>query len=283
MSGFERIVSTFRSTNGEAASTAMRANVLDPDRDAIMVSEPFAERHGIRTGDTLSLRGTGGLVPLEVCGVFFDYGSETGFAMLSEQTYRRHFPEVGPSALALFAADHTSTEQLLEAVRGGYLGPQRLDVRSDRDLLELSLEIFDRTFAVTGALQLLCLIVAFLGIWSALMSLQLERIREIGVLRALGASPRQVGTLISAQTGILGLSAGIWALPIGATFGWILVRVINKRSFGWTLPEVVFPSEVALQAVGLALAAALLASIQPAIRFARTPIVAAIREDGGGE
>ena len=96
-------------------------------------------------------------------------------------------------------------------------------------------EIFDRTFAITSALRLLAVIVAFIGVLSAMMSLQLERGRELGVLRATGMTVRQLYSLTLMETGLMGGVAGFLAIPVGFALAWILIYVINVRSFGWTL------------------------------------------------
>jgi putative ABC transport system permease protein len=147
-------------------------------------------------------------------------------------------------------------------------GP-RLIVRSNRALREASLEIFDRTFAITGVLRILSVVVAFLGMLAALMALQLERTREIGVLRALGVTPRQVWGLVTAQTGMIGFLSGLLAVPSGLLLAVVLVFVINRRSFGWTMS--IDPSPwILLQGVALSLVAAVVAGLYPAWRMART-------------
>jgi putative ABC transport system permease protein len=151
-------------------------------------------------------------------------------------------------------------------------------VRSNRALREASLEIFDRTFAVTVVLRFLATIVAVVGVLSALMALGLERAREIGVLRAQGFTPREVWSLVTAQTGVMGLVAGLLAIPVGIVLAVVLIFVINQRSFGWTLGLEVAPG-LLLQAVLLAVGAALLAGLYPARRLARLPVPAALRDE----
>ncbi|HOU40270.1 MAG TPA: ABC transporter permease, partial [Promineifilum sp.] len=138
--------------------------------------------------------------------------------------------------------------------------------------------IFDRTFAITSALRLLAVIVAFIGVLSALMSLQLERARELGTLRATGMTRRQLWGLTLLETGLMGTTAGLLALPVGYGLAWILVYVINVRSFGWTLSMALRP-EYFLQAFLVAVSAALLAGIYPALRLGNLEIAAAIREE----
>jgi putative ABC transport system permease protein len=138
--------------------------------------------------------------------------------------------------------------------------------------------IFDRTFAITTVLQLLATIVAFIGILAALMALQLERARDMGVLRANGLTPRQLWGLVIGQTGLMGLFAGVLAIPVGVMMAAVLVYVINRRSFGWTL---LFELNGALfvQAVAVAVVAALLAGLYPAWRMGRTSPALALREE----
>jgi putative ABC transport system permease protein len=124
----------------------------------------------------------------------------------------------------------------------------------------------------------LATIVAFVGVLAALTALPLERAREFAVLRAAGVTPRQLWALVTAQTGLMGLAAGVLAVPAGALVAGIMVHVVNRRSFGWSL-QMEFPAELALQGVGLAVLAALLAGIVPAWRLARTAPARALREE----
>jgi putative ABC transport system permease protein len=151
-------------------------------------------------------------------------------------------------------------------------------IRSNRALKSASLEVFDRTFAITGVLRLLAFIVAFIGVLSALMALQLERSRELGVLRATGLTPGQIWQLVTFQTGLMGLVAGLLAVPAGLLLAVVMIFVVNKRSFGWTLQLEMGPG-ILVQAVLLALIGALLAGVYPSWRMSRTPPALALREE----
>ena len=151
-------------------------------------------------------------------------------------------------------------------------------IRSNRTLRRASLEVFDRTFAITGVLRGLAFAVAFIGVLSALMALQLERVRELGVLRANGMTPGQVWKLVTAQTGLMGATAGVLAVPAGLVLAVVMIRVVNRRSFGWTL-QMDVGADVVLQAVGLAVVGALLAGIYPAWRMSRTSPAEALRSE----
>jgi len=136
----------------------------------------------------------------------------------------------------------------------------------------------DRTFAVTRVLRLLIVVVAFVGVLSALMALELERVREMGLARALGLTPGQVWGVVTAQTGLIGLVAGLLAMPVGVLLAGVLVFVINRRSFGWTMPIDVRP-DILLQGLLLAVAAAALAGAYSAARMARASPAEALHDE----
>ena len=127
-------------------------------------------------------------------------------------------------------------------------------------------------------LRLLAGLVAAIGVLSALTALQLERGREIGVLRATGMTPGEVWQLVTTQTGLIGLAAGLMSLPVGLALSAIMVYIINRRSFGWTIHLEISPAVLA-EALLLALAAAIGAGLYPAYRMARTSPALALREE----
>jgi putative ABC transport system permease protein len=244
----------------------------------VIVSEPYANRHGARAGGTVRLRTDRGDRDFRVGGVFYDYGSSAGVVVMSRHAYDRLWDDRKVSGVAIEAAPGTDLGVLMAALRARAAGDQEIVVRSNRALREASLEIFDRTFAITGVLRTLTVAVAFIGMLAALMALQLERAREIAVLRTLGLTPRQVWGLVTAQTGLMGLLAGVLAVPGGLMLAGILVFVINRRSFGWTMPIDPSPA-ILLQGVALSVAAAVLAGVYPAWRMARALPADALRDE----
>jgi putative ABC transport system permease protein len=140
------------------------------------------------------------------------------------------------------------------------------------------MRIFDRTFVITDVLYWLTLGVAFIGILSAMLALQLERARESATLRALGMTPLQVGSMITAQTGVIGLLSGIAAVPLGIIMAWVLIKVINRRAFGWQIDMDVAPG-ILLVTMAFAIGAAFLAGLYPAWRAGRSEPAIAMREE----
>jgi putative ABC transport system permease protein len=246
--------------------------------DAVIVSEPYANRHATRVGASVRLRTDRGHREFPVVGVFYDYGSSAGVVVMSRRTYDRFWDDRSISSLAIEVAPGTDPSALMAALRERAAGSQDVVVRSNRALREASLQIFDRTFAITGVLRTLTVAVAFIGMLAALMALQLERAREIGLLRALGLTPRQVGILVTTETGLMGLLAGVLAVPGGLFLAWVLVYVINRRSFGWTMPIELSPL-ILLEGVALSVSAAVLAGLYPAWRMATAPLADALRDE----
>jgi putative ABC transport system permease protein len=118
----------------------------------------------------------------------------------------------------------------------------------------------------------------FIGILSAMLALQLERAREFATLRALGMTPTQVGSMIITQTGVIGLLSGLAAVPLGVVMAWVLIKVINRRAFGWQIDMSIGPG-ILLVAVAFAMGAALLAGLYPAYRAGRSQPAIAMREE----
>ena len=246
--------------------------------DAIAISEPYAFHQRLAVGSTLGLATDRGPRTLRVVAVYADYASDEGGIMMARPTYERLFDDRGISALSIVAAPGTDLELLRGRLAAAAGGAQSLVIRQSRELRDASIAIFDRTFLITRVLRTLSVGVAFVGVLSALMALALERARELAVLRALGLVPRQLAWIVTLQTSLMGLCAGLLSLPLGVALALILVHVINRRSFGWTLALEVSPRVLA-EAVALSLGAAWLAGLYPAWKMSRANPARALRDE----
>ena len=263
---------TFDFIEGDAASI-MRAF---QGAEGALVSEPFAFRRRLEVGDRVAVPTPAGAQDLTVLGVFYDYGSDQGAVIVSRALYNRFFDDSGVTSLALFVRPGADSEAIVQELLTMVPAGTTVVARTNDVLRTASLEVFDRTFEVTAVLRMLAFIVAFVGVLSALMALELERARELGVMRAWGLEPAELRRLVLTQTGLMGLVSGALAVPMGLALSAVMIFVINKRSFGWTLDMQVGPGVVA-EALGLALVAALLAGVYPAWRMSRTSPAVALR------
>lgn len=293
--------STYLGLDGVLANPAVRVVVLDLARpgenafgfvdadpatafrafreeNAVLVSEPYAFRYDAGPGDSVLLTTPAGPESFLIAGVFYDYASEHGTIMLGRETYDRFWSGAEVTSVALFAAPGVPVDSILGAARRLATAGAEVNVRSNRALRQSTMEVFDRTFTVTVVLRLLTLGVAFIGILGALMALQLERGWELALLRASGVTPGGLWRLITAETGLLGLVSGLIALPAGLVMAWIMVRIINRRSFGWTL-FMDLDASVFLEGVAVAVVGALLAGLYPAWRMARTAPALALQSE----
>lgn len=249
------------------------------DANEAWISEPLAFRWGLQVGDTFAITGERGAEPIRVAAVYRDYSNERGEVLVGE-AWLAGRAELPVTALGLeLRAGATSSAAIANVQRtiAGHTDDW-VQARAQDELRASSLAIFDNTFAITGIMRLLCLGVAFVGIYAGFAALQLERGREIGLLRCLGARPAQIAIVVVGQTLLLGLCAALLALPLGLGIGQLLARVVNKVSFGWSLVDVTVPWAAVGEAMLLAVGAALLAGLQPAWRFARMRPAQNLRE-----
>ncbi len=232
------------------------------DSNAVAVSEPFTYKHHVRAGDSLLLSLGETRASFRIVDVFYDYTSERGSILMDRNTMLKYLPDPAPSNLAIYVSQGAQLEKVraeIERVAAGH----RVLMFSNRDLRSEAIRIFDRTFAITYALEAVAVFVAVMGIAGALLALVIDRRRELGLLRFLGAATGQVRKLILVEAGLLGLLANLAGLALGFALSLILIYVINKQSFGWTI-RFHWPVEVLLGALTVVYGATVLAGIYPA-------------------
>jgi putative ABC transport system permease protein len=241
----------------------------------VLVSETYAYKNGVARGDTLELLVANGWRTFAVLSVYRDYSRENGVVLMDGQTYRDAWGDTGASSLGIYLKPSAPVALAFAAIEAH---ARRFGVSAIRSgqLRQRSLRIFDRTFVITEVLRSVTIVVAFAGVLSVLLALQLDRAREVALLRASGTTRCEIGLNVLSQTVLLGGAAGLLAVPLGAAIGYLLVDVINTRSFGWTL-DFIWQPTVALEALLVSLAAAVFAGIYPAVRLAAAPVAAGLR------
>jgi putative ABC transport system permease protein len=245
--------------------------------DAVVVSEPFTYKHHVRAGDSITLALGTTRPSFRIVDVYYDYGSERGSILMDRQTMLRYLPDPAPSNLAIYVAPHASAETVREEITEASAG-YRVLLFSNRDLRIEAIRIFDRTFAITYALEAVAVIVAVMGIAGALLALVIDRRREFGLLRFLGAAAGQVRRQILVEAGLLGLLANFAGLALGFALSLILIYVINKQSFGWTI-RFHWPVAVLPGAIGVVYVATVLAGLYPAQVAVRLDPIEAVHEE----
>ena len=245
---------------------------------AVAVTEPFARKFGVRDGDRITLTTPRGPAEFEIAGIYSDYTRDQGVILLARESFDAFWSDPGVNSLAVYLRPGQPWEPLADTFRARFSREGEFAIYSNRSLRQRILAIFDQTFAVTYILRTVALLVAIAGIFLSVTTLVAEREREIGALRAIGASRRQVQALLMTEAGMIGLVATALGLAAGAVLAMTLTWIVNPAFFGWTI-ALRFPWP-ALAATPLwILPAALLAAWLPAARAARTPIATAVREE----
>ncbi len=242
-----------------------------------LISEPFANKHHVRVGDVIPLPLGAAQVPFRVVDIFYDYGSEKGFIVIDRSIMLRYVNDPAPSNLAIYVAPGSSVDTVRAEVEKAAAG-HNLMIFTNRSLRTEAIQIFDRTFAITYALEVVAVIVAIVGIAGALLALVIDRRRELGLLRFLGAGVSQIRKLILVEAGLIGLLANLAGLALGIVLSLLLIFVINKQSFGWTI-QFHWPVAVLLAALTLVYAATVLAGFYPARVATRLNPIEVVHEE----
>ncbi|WP_438956578.1 ABC transporter permease [Cognatiyoonia sp.] len=232
--------------------------------DGVLINEQLARRTETAVGDVATIKGRA----FPVVGIYGDYGNPIGQAILKEEVFKDLFqpPPATEFGLRLPAKEVAQLVADMETELG--LSPNR--TINQAAIKELSLGIFERTFSVTAALNILTLAVAGFAILMSLLTLATMRLPQLAPAWALGLTRAELGRYELIRALVLAALTFIVALPLGLALAWILLAVVNVAAFGWKLPMFFFPVDY-LSLGALALIAAVTAAFWPAVKLSRTP------------
>jgi putative ABC transport system permease protein len=245
--------------------------------DNAIVSEPFANKHHVHRGDVLELSLAGRRVRFTVVGIYYDYSSERGYIIVDRSTLLKYLPDPAPSNVAVYLKPGVPVDTGRRAVEAALAGRKVLAL-SNRTLRDEAIRIFDRTFAITYALEAIAVFVAVMGIVGALLALVIDRRREFGLLRFLGGATGQLRRMILFEAGLLGLLSNVAGLFLGVFLSLLLIYVINKQSFGWTI-QFHWPTAMLLVSLTLVYVATVIAGLYPARMATRLNPIEVVHEE----
>jgi putative ABC transport system permease protein len=237
-----------------------------PAGDTCLVSEQLARRLNLAIGDRIELPVPNGAWSLQIAGIYADYGNPKSQLAVNAAAMFAHFPNVPRTRLTLRVAP-SKVPALISALSDKF----GLDGRSLVDQATVKAEskrIFDRTFAVTAALNGFTLGVAGVALLTSLLTLANSRLPQLAPLWAIGITRRRLAAIELTKTLSVALITALLALPLGLMVAWCLIAIVNVKAFGWRLPFDVFPLQL-VKLLGVAVAASLLASLLPVARLAR--------------
>jgi putative ABC transport system permease protein len=234
--------------------------------NAGFISEQLARRSNLAIGDSVEIPAGAGNWTLEIVGIYADYGNPKGQIAVNIAALTRRFPEMPLTRMGLRVAPR-AVPALISALQDKF----GLDGRNLIDQATLKAEstrIFNRTFAVTAALNAFTLGVAGIALLTSLLTLSNSRLPQLAPLWAIGITRRRLAAIELLKTMSVALITTLLALPLGLMVAWCLIAVVNVKAFGWRLPFHVFPLQL-LQLLGVAMIASLLAALLPVIKLAR--------------
>jgi putative ABC transport system permease protein len=242
--------------------------------DAGLVSEQLARRLKLSIGDRIEVPAPGGTWPLEIVGIYADYGNPKGQIAVNFAALTRRFPETPLTRLGL-RVERSAVPTLISALQTKF-GLDDRNVADQATMKAESKRIFSRTFSVTSALNAFTLGVAGIALLTSLLTLANSRLPQLAPLWAIGITRKKLAGIELLKTMSVALITALFALPLGLLVAWCLLAIVNVKAFGWRLPFHVFPVQL-IELLGVALVAAFLAALLPVLRLARMQPASLIR------
>ncbi|MBM4273315.1 MAG: ABC transporter permease [Deltaproteobacteria bacterium] len=272
----------FRKGNGKEIMMSVggggQGQMAPAPASKVIISEALAETFGIKEGDTLQLPTPAGVQPLTVAGVFYDYRTDGPSVWMDISLFRRFWPDHHLNAVRLYLKEPGRVGEVQARLQETYGSRYRLLTLSHGELRAGILKIFDETFALTYALEGVAVLVAVFGIITTFMVLIMERERELALLQTIGASRGQILGMVLVESGLASLLSFTLGAGAGSVLSLLLILVINKQAFGWTIHLHWVPG-IYLQTLVLVLALGLTAAAYPAWRAFKTHPAAILKEE----
>lgn len=240
-----------------------------------VVSESFQTRFGTQVGDRFELVTPSGPVVFKVLGIYIDYSSDIGSVLIDRALYKKYWRDELVDAFDLWLEPGADMAALVQKIKAGYGERYQLFISTHRELKDAVLRIMEQSFVVNYAVEIVALVVAIFSVVNTLLASILDRTREIGVLRAIGATQSQVRRLIVMEAGWMGLIGGILGLFAGSVMAYHHVVFNTKLLTGWTF-QFYYPYDVAVLVVSATVVLCLMAGYGPAKKAAAMPVVTAI-------
>jgi len=264
--------------HGDSSEQLTRA----AETGGVLISEILANRFEVREGESIEITTPQGPKQFPIVAVFYDYATDGGKILMDRALYRLLWQDDLVTVFPVYLQPGTDLDmarrKMAEQLARGNLGRLPPLLISNAELRKEILDIFDRTFLLTYVLEAIAIIIAMLGIVNTLVTSVLERRREFATLRAIGGSAGQIKQLVLWEAAYLGAIGILLGLVGGGLLSLLLIKVINKQSFGWTI-QLMVPVGALIQAICLAAVATLVAGYFPARWAARQPVVEGLREE----
>jgi putative ABC transport system permease protein len=208
---------------------------MDGDEPVAGISEYLSIQYGLKKNDMISLRSPAGEVAFRINDISSSYSTTSGFIYIHRKWLKRYWGLDDATQMSAYVAPGTNVDELITRLKSRLLPAYSLEIMNNRELRDKVMDIFNRSFAITYAIEFIAIIVSLIGVITTLLSLVLERKREISILRYLGADWRQIQQTLMLSAGFTGITGIVLGTALGLLMSIILIQVVNKISFGWEI------------------------------------------------
>jgi putative ABC transport system permease protein len=241
----------------------------------VIISESFESKFGKGAGDQLQLSTPSGLITFKILAVYVDYSSDAGSVLIDRSLYKKYWKDALVDAFDLWLTRGADPEAVIQKIKEHYGEDYQLFISTHKDLREAVVRIMEQSFVVNYAVELVALVVAIFSVINTLLASILDRTREIGVLRAIGATQQQVRRIVVMEAGWMGCLGGVLGLFAGSVMAYHHVIYNTKVLTGWTF-QFYYPYGIAILALFASVVLCVLVAYWPARQAAAIPIVSAI-------
>ena len=247
-------------------------------RNGVMVSESFATKFGKGVGDTVTLPVARGMATFPITGIYRDYSNDRGVVFMNRALYTRLYDDDAINTVVIYLRPGVGVTWARRELERMFGPKYHAFTVTNNEIRTEVMHIFDQTFLITYALLAVAIVVAVLGIVNTLAALIIERTRELALLRILGMTVAEVRRMLVLESAVLGITSTVAGVAMGYVLSWILINVINKQSFGWTI-EFHTPLRLILISLAVTFEAALLAGFVPSRLARRIDLAAAMKTE----
>jgi putative ABC transport system permease protein len=241
----------------------------------VVVSESFHSKFGTRLGDSIELPTPSGVIVFKVLGVYVDYSSDAGSVLIDRALYKKYWRDELVDAFDLWLDPGADQPQVIQKIREDYGEKYQLFISTHRELRDAVVRIMEQSFVVNYAVEIVAVVVAIFSVINTLLASILDRTREIGMLRAIGATRSQISRIIVMEAGGMGLLGGLLGIFAGTIMSYHHVVYNTKMLTGWTF-QFYYPYDIAALSLAASVILCVVAGYGPAKQAAATPIVTAI-------
>ncbi|MHB8773192.1 MAG: ABC transporter permease [Syntrophales bacterium] len=242
-----------------------------PDKNAVAINEVVAARMGLKSGDSVTLPTPAGPMSFRIAAVVVSYESEAGVIIMDMGTYARHWQDHVADMFSVYVKPGSDVAAVRDAIQDRFRNQRKMFVLPSREFRAEISKLFDRSFVMTDAANVLSLIIAGFGIVVTLLASVLERTREIGILRSIGMTRSQLSGVVILESALLGAAGGVLGAAVGVLAGWINLEGFYRLYFGNSVTYQIHGGSV-LSSLLLTIVLSMLAGLYPALRAARTNI-----------